>query len=264
MVNKIGYILWLDTIKKIPAWELMAGSFCLGAVIVVFCIYIILKTNRDRIFHAFESIKLKQKYIDRALADTIYIEVTIPKNSQTTAFQIQQKILKALHSIYTDPIRGAHKFSPHFYFFQKVYRLWKVYRTHQVFFTLQIWAQYPFISFRLNVPKTYFHRIEKAIFNAYPNAEISMVDKAVILRDVATSQKSYLSYGQSAIEGKLYHRIKTFKDVSSDPVDSIISIMESLHKGKFMVYNITISPTSHLFNQIIHCWSHPTTIGPSS
>ena len=73
-----------------------------------------------------------------------------------------------------------------------------------------------------------------------------------MVREVAISQKSYLSYGQSIIEGKFYHRVKTFKDVSSDPVDSIMSTMESLPKGQFMVYNISISPTSHFFNQIIH------------
>ncbi len=117
---------------------------------------------------------------------------------------------------------------------------------------MQIWAQYPYISFRLQIPIAFFQRVEKAIFNAYPNAEITMLDKAKVLAEVAKSQKSYLSYGQTTIEGKFYHRVKTFKDVSSDPVDSIISTMEALKKGRFMAYNIFISPFSHYFNQVIH------------
>ena len=117
---------------------------------------------------------------------------------------------------------------------------------------MQIWAQYPYISFRLNIPSQHFERIEKAIFNAYPNAEINHIDKGKVLSDIAPYHKSYLSYGQSSVEGKFYHHVRTLKDVSSDPMDSIISTMEGLSKGEFMAYNITVSPTSHYFNQVIH------------
>ena len=205
------------------------------------------------IFHAFETFKLKKKYWEaQSQAGTLYFEITIPKNSQTTAFQVQQKILKALHSVYPDPIKGPHQFSKGFYLFQKMFRSWKVRRAKQVFFTMQVWAQYPYISFRLQIPKAFFQRVEKAVFNAYPNAEITMLDKTAVLAEVTKYQKSYLSYGQSNIEGEFYHRIKTFKDVSSDPIDSIISTMEALPKGRFMAYNITITPASHYFNQVIH------------
>lgn len=252
MEDKIGYTLWLDAIKNIPRWELLTIISFLGAIYFIWCTVIILRIHHERIFHAFEKIKLRQKDIDQSLSDTTYIEITIPKNSQATAFQVQQKILKALHSVYSDPIRGAHEFSKNRYFFQKLYRRFLVKRTRQPFFTLQIWAQYPYISFRMNIPSGYFNRIEKAIFNAYPNAEITPINKESTIQEITKFQKSYLSYGQSVIEGKFFHRVKTFKDVSSDPVDSVISIMESLHKGRFMVYNITISPTSHFFNQVLH------------
>jgi hypothetical protein len=252
MSDKIGYTLWLNMIKKIPTWELFVGIFFVGFALLVTGLYWIIRIYQVPLFHAFEKIKLKKKDIDQALANTRCIEVTIPKNSQATAFQVQQKILKAFHSIYTDPIEGPHNFSRTFYFFQKLYRLWKVSHTRQIFFTMQMWAQYPHISFRLFIPTTHFDRIEKAIFNAYPHAEITMIDKTSVVEEISKFQKSYLSYGQSTIEGKFYHRVKTFKDVSSDPIDSIISTMEGLEKGRFMVYNIFVSPTSHFFNQIIH------------
>ncbi len=239
-------------IQKIPTWELTIGIIFLAGLVIFSLVYIFVRIYQVRIFHAFEKLKLKQKDLDRSLQDTQYIEITIPKNSQVTAFQVQQKILKAFHSTYSDPIEGAHAFSPTWYFFQKLFRLWKVFRAKQIFFTMQIWAQYPFISFRLNIPSQHFDRIEKAIFNAYPNAEITHIDKGKVLGDIAPFHKSYLSYGQSTIEGKFYHRVKTFKDVSADPVDSIVSNMEGLTKGQFMAYNITLSPTSHFFNQVIH------------
>lgn len=252
MTNAIGFELWLDMIHKVPKWELAAGgSFFLLTVSAV-AIYQFLKLYQLPLFHAFEHIKIKRKDLDQAVGDAMQIEITIPKNSQVTAFQVQQKILKALHAVYQDPIEGPHAFSRHFYFFQKLWRLWKVYRAKQIFFTLQIWAQYPYISFRLSLPKVYFDRIEKAVFNAYPNAEITIINQNILFQDVSKHQKSYLSYGQSSIEGPFYHRVKTLKDVSSDPVDSIISTMEGLPKGQFMVYNILLSPTSHFFNQIIY------------
>lgn len=247
----LGFALWLDMVKRIPKWEFMTGTLFLLLLLFFFGLYQFLKLYHDPIFHAFEKIKIKKKDLDRTIADSMAIEITIPKNSQVTAFQVQQKILKALHAVYRDPIDGPHAFSSHLYFFQKLFRLWKVYRAKQIFFTLQIWAQYPYISFRLFLPRTYFDRIEKAIFNAYPNAEITIIDQAFLLQEVSKHHKSYLSYGESSIEGPFYHRVKTLKDVSSDPVDSIISTMEGLPKGHFMAYNILLSPTSHFFNQII-------------
>ncbi len=252
MAQNIGYSLWLDAIKSIPRWEWIAGVSIVAGAIILFCLYLILSKYQLSIFHAFEKIKIKKKDLTKALQDTTYFEIIIPKDSHTTAFQVQQKILKAFHSIYADPIEGPHGFSPYFYFFQKLYRVWKVHRARQVYFTLQIWSQYPYISFRLLCPRGYFPRIEKAIFNAYPNAEIAMLDSASIFKEVARFEKSYLSYGETTIEGNFYHRVKTFKDVSSDPVDSIISTMEGLEKGRYMVYNVFLLPASHYFNQIIH------------
>ncbi len=252
MARNIGYSLWLDIVKKIPSWEWLTGLTIVCSAILLWLLYELFSKNQLSIFHAFEKIKVKQKDVDKNFADTLYFEITIPKDSQATAFQVQQKILKALHSIYSDPIAGPHKFSRHFFFLQKAFRLWKVFRAKQVFFNMQIWAQYPYISFRLCVPQEYFGRIEKAIFNAYPNAEITMLDASKVLSEVRAFEKSYLSFGQTVVEGKFYHRVKTFKDVSSDPVDSIISTMEGLEKGRYMVYNVFLLPVSHYFNQVIH------------
>ena len=166
--------------KKRSFWT--AIIIFLSILILSAIIYEIMRIYQVRIFHSFEKIKLKQKDLERSFKDTEYIEITIPKNSQVTAFQVQQKILKAFHSTYGDPIEGAHTFRPTWYFFQKMFRLWKVSRAKQTFFTMQIWAQYPFISLRLNIPTPHFDRLEKAIFNAYPNAEIVHLDKEKVLK----------------------------------------------------------------------------------
>jgi hypothetical protein len=143
MTNTTTFNLWLDAIHKIPLWVLVVGISFLALTIFSVVFYQLFKIYQLNIFHAFEKIKLKEKDIEHATEHSTYIEITIPKNSQVTAFQVQQKILKALHAIYADPIEGPHKFSPYLYFFQKLYRRWKVNRKQQVFFTLQIWAQYP-------------------------------------------------------------------------------------------------------------------------
>ncbi|HEX9503343.1 MAG TPA: DUF87 domain-containing protein [Patescibacteria group bacterium] len=244
-INIFGWRL--NIFKSIPKWEWIIGVLVLSGA----ALYALFR-NRLSLFHAFETVKLKKYNIDHSFQDTLYFEVTIPKDSQTTAFHVQQKILKALHSVYLDPIEEPHAFSRHFFFFQKWYRWWKVHRNLRAFFTFQIWAQYPYISFRLVIPKACFDSIEKAIFNAYSNAEITMLNTTKILSEVAKFQKSYFAYGQTTIEGKFYQQVKTFKDLSADPVDSIISAMAGLEKGRFMVYNVTISPASHYFNQVIN------------
>ena len=241
----IGYLLWLDAIKHIPLWELIVGKL-IDLALVIFFLSKFFGGN-----HAFEKMKIKPRDLDKGLADTLYFEITIAKNSQTTAFQVQQKILKAFHSIYQDPVEGAHNFGM-FFFFQKLWRKWKINHSKQVFFTMQVWAQHPYISFRLQVPKVESQRLEKAIFNAYPNAEITTLDKSKALEEITKFPKGFLSYGETTIEGQFYHRVKTLKDVSSDPVDSIISTMEGLTKGQFMVYNVLVCPASHYFNQLIH------------
>jgi hypothetical protein len=247
----MGCALWLNFFNQLPAWEHIAGWVGIAILFSVFFFDKLPSFNH----HAFEKIKLKSKDVDKWLDNTIYFEITIPKNSQATAFQIQQKILKAFHAIYIDPVEGAHNFSSLFnfiYFFQKLWRRGKVKRSQTVFFSMQIWAQHPFISFRLRVAKSDFARVEKAIFNAYPAAEITMLDKSQALEEVSQFPEGFLAYGETTSQGPFYHRLKTFKDVSSEPVDSMVSVMEGLKKGEFMVYNVLISPSSHYFNQILH------------
>ncbi len=251
MLSKnIGFTLWLDIFKKISPLEMAVISIFFYLVIFLFSLLQIFFLYRDNIFHAFENLKIKLS--DFIKQDNLYIEITIPKDSETTAFQIQQKLLKTFHSVYKDPIDGKHGFSQSFYFFQKLFKFVKVRRAKQFFFNLQIWAEYPYISFRLRLPKAFFERLEKAIFNAYPNAEISLIEEPKVLAEISKYQKSYLSYGQTTIEGNFEHRFKTFKDLSSDPVNSMVATMEALSKGQFMVLNLTASPVSHYFNQVIH------------
>jgi hypothetical protein len=203
---------------------------------------------------AFESVAFKKREVDQSFAESVTLEITVPKITQATAFQVQQKIFKTLHSAYIDPIEGEHNFSllTPWYLFQKMYRFIKVTFSTKVFFSVQIFAKHPDISFRITIPKPFLDRIEKALYGAYPGAEISVVDTRDLMREVAQYSNNFLSFGQSTIEGAFFHRIKTFKDVSSDPVDSIIAAMEGLRAGQFMAYSITLSPASHFFNQIIH------------
>lgn len=124
MTHVTSFELWLDLVRGIPRWELVSGIAFFAITFGSIGLYQFFKLYQLEIFHAFETIKLKEKEIERASLTSLYLEITIPKNSQVTAFQVQQKILKALHSIYPDPIEGAHAFKPHLYFFQKLYRLW--------------------------------------------------------------------------------------------------------------------------------------------
>ncbi len=253
--------LWQLTTQPLrdspPLLSLYAWEWGVTFFFIFFCLacLVLAKISHFRVFQAaFERIPFKKRDIDRSLAESITLEITIPKTTQATAFQVQQKIFKTLHSVYDDPISGQHNFHiiTLFYLFQKLYRFLRVYFSSKVFFSFQILGQHPHISFRLAISKRYLDRIEKALYSAYPGAEISIADTDALMRDIVRYPNSFLSFGQTMIEGEFYHRIRTFKDVSSDPVDSVISAMEGLGQGQFMAYTITLSPSSHFFNQIIH------------
>ncbi len=117
-------------LQSIPLWEFgIAGLAFVFGLLFLFFSSGAAWMHRLGIFHAFETLRMRKKDIDKEFEDTSYIEITIPKNLETKAFQIQQKIFKALHSVYSDPIAGQHNFSKAFYLFQKWYRLWKVTRS---------------------------------------------------------------------------------------------------------------------------------------
>jgi len=125
----------LEMISQLPAWERIVPNVA-GSLFLLVLAYLFLRKLGFFPKHAFERIKLRKKDLDRQLKDTLYFEITIPKNSQATAFQVQQKIFKAFHAIYQDPVEGPHDFSSLFefiYYFQKLWRRGKVKRSKQVF-----------------------------------------------------------------------------------------------------------------------------------
>ena len=115
------YLLMLGAIKSIPSVEWLVIRLAVWACILVLLFNWLFFRGKS-ISHSFEKIKLKKKDLEAGLKDSTYFEITIAKNSQTTAFQVQQKILKAFHSIYQDPVEGAHNFG-FFFFFQKLWRI---------------------------------------------------------------------------------------------------------------------------------------------
>lgn len=152
MTNNTFFELWWSMVKSVPTWEWTTGILVFCSGVILLCVHELFKSNKTGISQAFEKIKFKEKDVDRELANTVYFEIAVPKDSQATAFQVQQKILKALHSVYADVVEGPHGFSSSFYFFQKLVRSLKVRASRRPFFTLQVWSQYPYISFRLYVP----------------------------------------------------------------------------------------------------------------
>src|SRR5581483_2964718 len=89
--QSVGYSLWLQMVKDIPIWAASTGGSM--AIIGFLALILLALVSQDErfLFNALESMKLKRKEIKQELDDCVYLEITIPKNSQATAFQIQQK-----------------------------------------------------------------------------------------------------------------------------------------------------------------------------
>ena len=93
MTHDTTYSLWIDMVKGIPSWEFAVVGFSVSCALLLLLFYDIGWMQKLGIFHAFEKIKIKRKDLERTAHDSTYIEITIPRDSQATAFQIQQKIL---------------------------------------------------------------------------------------------------------------------------------------------------------------------------
>src|ERR1035437_2550983 len=102
MTHNADYLLWLETVRRIPPWEFTVAGLSVLFGLAFFVLHDLAGKRGLSIFRAFQSIKIKSRELDTAVKNSTYIEITIPRDSQASAFQIQQKILKAFHSAYSD------------------------------------------------------------------------------------------------------------------------------------------------------------------
>lgn len=93
------------------------------------------------------------------------------------------------------------------------------------------------IRFYVWTPKKLADLVEKNIHGAYPDAEVKEVDEYnIFTTDGKVAYKSF-QLGKSN-----FYPIKTFKDLATDPLSSITSVLAKMNPGEAAAIQVVISP----------------------
>ncbi len=114
---------------------------------------------------------------------------------------------------------------------------WKQKFSTQPAISFEIVAKQEDIRFFVWTPKEYKDLIEKQINGAYADAEILEVDEQNIFKE-----KGKVAYKAFQFSRDIFYPIKTFKDLSTDPMASITSALAKMGPDEAASIQILISP----------------------
>ncbi|MCL5432724.1 MAG: type IV secretion system DNA-binding domain-containing protein [Patescibacteria group bacterium] len=107
------------------------------------------------------------------------------------------------------------------------------------------------ISFFVYVPNSIRDLVEKQINGAYPDAEIKPVDTGSYNKKEHTVGNEYNIFSETGkvaftslkLKSSNYHPIKVYKDLPTDPMSSITSVLAKMTEGEGAAIQILISPS---------------------
>lgn len=231
------------------------GCFVLGVLIFNWGIVMSLFESYLKFFWGIEKFKITGRLMKRIQSDEkVFLEIKIPKSSQRTTFQVQQKLFRSMHSIVEDSYRfrtGFYKIKI-FNLFQKwISRLYEILALKRLL-TLQIFATHSYSAFGVWVPLRSATDIKNALQSAYPECEIFDYSerKFIELHDHDLSNKYEATYSGS-VYGDWNLRIKTFKDQEADPIDSILEGLNELKVGERVIVSHHLVPVNNYYNLLL-------------
>jgi len=208
-----------------------------------------------KFFWGIAKFKLSSRSLKNAISeDKVFLEIKIPKTSQRTTFQVQQKLFRSMHSIVEDSYRFKTGFVKIkiFNLIQKwVSRVFQNLAQKRLL-TLQIFATHSYSAFGVWVPLKASVDIKNALQSAYPECEVfDYTEKKFIeLHDHDLKNRIEAVYTGS-IYGDWSLRIKTFKDQESDPIDSILEGLNELRFGEKVIISHHIVPVNNYYNLLL-------------
>ncbi|MFH1970899.1 MAG: type IV secretion system DNA-binding domain-containing protein, partial [Patescibacteria group bacterium] len=114
---------------------------------------------------------------------------------------------------------------------------WKQKFSVQPAISFEIVARQEDIRFYVWTPKGFKDLIEKQIHGAYPDAEILEVEEFNIFKE-----KGKVAYKSFQLSRNVFYPIKTYKDLSTDPMASIASSLAKMGPNEGAFIQILISP----------------------
>ncbi len=149
----------------------------------------------------------------------VLLKISVPKNNEIKIDAMEQ-VFASLHSIYK---RGRFKF------------------LHpQSHITFEVVGKPGDIRFYISCPEKLKELVERQIYGAYPGASVDPVEEYNIF-----SEKGKVAYSWLTAKSESYKPIKTFKELSTDPLSSITSALAKLKVGEGVAIQLLIVPADN-------------------
>jgi len=103
--------------------------------------------------------------------------------------------------------------------------------------SFEIVGRHEDISFYVWLPAEMKDLVEKQIHGAYPEAEIMEVDEYNIF-----TEDGEVAYKALQLKKENFYPLKTFKDLPTDPLAAITSVMAKMGHGEAVVLQVVVSP----------------------
>lgn len=110
--------------------------------------------------------------------------------------------------------------------------------TPQPHLSFEIVARQEDIRFYAAVPRNLMDLVEKQVHGAYPGADIKEVDEYSIF-----SQTGKVAFAALRLKSAPYMPIRVFRDLPTDPLSSLTSVLAKMGQGEGAVVQILIQPT---------------------
>ena len=110
------------------------------------------------------------------------------------------------------------------------------------------------IRFYVHVSNKHRDFVEKQINGAYPDAEITVVSEGAAKQRPGAviggeynifSEHGHVAFASLRLKGSNYSPIKSYKELATDPLSSITSILAKMTEGEGAAIQILISPADH-------------------
>lgn len=154
----------------------------------------------------------------------ILLQVAVPRNNETKIDAADQ-MFGSFDSLSKGGWFAKYKAQPHISF--------------------EIVAKHGDIRFYVSVPEDLRDFVEKQIYGAYPGADINQVEEYNIF-----SENGNVEFAGLKLRSADYLPIKTYRELPTDPLSSITSVLGKMQEGEGAVIQVIISPTKSKWKQL--------------
>jgi len=159
------------------------------------------------------------KYRDREERSLEYVllQIAVPRDNEIKIDAAEQ-MFSSIYSIYKSGFWSFLKPQPHLSF--------------------EIVAKQEDIRFYTAVPRKLMDLVEKQIHGAYPGADIKETEEYSIF-----SEKGKVAYAALRLKNVSFMPIRSYRDLPTDPLSSITSVLAKMREGEGAVIQVLIQPT---------------------